>query len=75
MTKCKTCGHINDDRGKYCGVCGANLHVKGFNPENHKLDSYTKGLEKIKSPGKTKNYAEAFTAIPRKPNKKNKWSF
>ena len=79
MAKCKTCGHDNDDRGKYCGVCGTNLHTKGFNPENHKLNSYTKSFEEISPHKGTRqemgDYLSATKAIapPKKTGKK--WSF
>ena len=75
MVKCAKCGHINDDRGKYCGVCGTNLHTKGFNPENHKLDSYTRGFESAKSPKhKLDSYIGVAKAIAL-PKRKKKWSF
>ena len=78
MAKCKTCGHDNDPRGKYCGVCGTNLHTKGFNPENHKLNSYTKSFEEI-SPhkGTRQELSDLLSGMKaiQPPKRKNPWSF
>jgi len=76
MVKCHRCGHDNDERGKYCGVCGANIHVKGFNPENHRLNSYTKAAQRIAPKKKESLFgymAGARAVQPKK--KKNPWVF
>ena len=50
MTKCSKCGHDNNVRGKYCGICGAPIK-KG--KKGHELHAYTKTFKALTP--KTKN--------------------